>query len=155
MTLVTTCIPCQHGNHDQCGKGMSAPITGLIGSGSSCPCKGECRGPGSGTLERTVVVYACPTRACPAFLGIDGENTADGSHGDDPHGWPHCPTHGLPMRPVRVEEVRPVPTDHPAGCFYGSFGGYDDNWHIPAEAQCGLDHGERPIQLERKEADRG
>jgi hypothetical protein len=39
--------------------------------------------------------------------------------------------------------------DHPAGCFYGSFAeAYPDNWHIPWNVDCPLDHGPDPIKLQ-------
>lgn len=44
------------------------------------------------------------------------------------------------------------PVDHPDGCFFGTFGGYPEAWHIPAGSKCRLDHGEKPIQLERPAA---
>jgi hypothetical protein len=37
--------------------------------------------------------------------------------------------------------------DHPSGCFYGTFGGYFDAWHIPKGSACGLPHGEDAIHL--------
>lgn len=41
-----------------------------------------------------------------------------------------------------------IAEDHPAGCFYGSFAGaYPDKWHIPAGADCPLNHGPDPILL--------
>lgn len=43
MTLVHECIPCQHGNHDAHSDVVSPGIPGLIGSGQTCPCRGECR----------------------------------------------------------------------------------------------------------------
>ena len=100
-------------------------------------------------LDRTLTIYVCPAKACPAFFGIDSD-TEDGSgdHGWNPDGWPHCSEHKRPMRPVRVEEVRSVPHEHPAGCFYGSFAdAYPDAWHIPHGVECRLDHGTSPIHL--------
>lgn len=38
--------------------------------------------------------------------------------------------------------------EHPNGCFYGSFGGYSDRWHIPKNVICNLPHGDDAIFLE-------
>lgn len=99
-------------------------------------------------LDRTLTIYACQADGCTAFVGADDEGSPDGGHGWNPDGWPHCTKHQRPMQPVKVEEVRAIPHEHPAGCFYGSFvEAYDDKWHIPHGADCKLDHGEEPIQL--------
>lgn len=107
-------------------------------------------------LIRTLTIYVCTMDGCPAFFGINDEaseyapDLPNGDHGWDPDGWPHCSEHSRPMRPVRVEAVRTIPHQHPAGCFYGSFmDAYPDAWHIPHGADCRLDHGEKPIRLER------
>lgn len=42
MTLVHECIPCQHGQHDAHQDVVAAGVDGLIGSGQTCPCRGEC-----------------------------------------------------------------------------------------------------------------
>lgn len=99
-------------------------------------------------LQRTLTIYVCAVKGCQSFFGIDDPDAPDGDHGWNPDGWPRCSTHERPMRPVRVEEVRESPADHPAGCFYGSFAeAYDEAWHIPAGVECGLDHGAKPIRL--------
>lgn len=101
-------------------------------------------------LDRTVTIYVCTAEGCPAFFGCDVDGgDPDGDLGWNPDGWPRCTEHKRPMQPVRVEAVRAVPHEHPAGCFYGSFAeAYPDAWHIPHDSGCRLDHGENPIQLE-------
>lgn len=41
MTLVTFCIPCQHGFHDQHREITQQVPEGVMG-GAMCPCKGDC-----------------------------------------------------------------------------------------------------------------
>lgn len=43
MVLLTLCIPCQHGNHDDHMEVIQAAPPGMMG-GARCPCKGDCRG---------------------------------------------------------------------------------------------------------------
>lgn len=40
--IVALCIPCRHGLHDQHQPTPRASIPGLIGSGHTCPCTGDC-----------------------------------------------------------------------------------------------------------------
>lgn len=42
MTIDATCIPCQHGHHDRHLDVVERGIPGMIGSGWTCPCRGEC-----------------------------------------------------------------------------------------------------------------
>jgi hypothetical protein len=50
---ISSCVACQHGNHDQHQRVIQAVPAGLLG-GVVCGCKGECQGKPEPHIQREV-----------------------------------------------------------------------------------------------------